>query len=53
MSSLYNPNNFEQLEIEITKIAYRQKVNVPLTQYTLYSELLSVYDLKTLIQRMT
>jgi hypothetical protein len=46
MSSLYNPNNFEKLEVEITKIAYRQKVNVPLTQYTLYSELLTVYDLK-------
>jgi len=46
MSSLYNPNNFEQLEIEITKIAYRQKVNIPLTQYTLYAELLTVYDLK-------
>jgi hypothetical protein len=41
-----NPNNFGQLEIEITKIAYRQKVNVPITQYTLYSELLNEYDLK-------
>ena len=41
-----NPNNFDQLEIEITKIAYRQKVNVPITQYTLYSELLNEYDLK-------
>jgi len=41
-----NPSNFEQLEVEITKIAYRQPENVPLTQYTLYSELLSVYDLK-------
>jgi hypothetical protein len=41
-----NPNNFEELEVEITKIAYRQKENVPLTQYTLYSELLTVYDLK-------
>jgi hypothetical protein len=39
-------NNFVQLEIEITKIAYRQEVNVPLTQYALYSELLTVYDLK-------
>jgi hypothetical protein len=46
MSSLYNPNDFENLEVEITKIAYRQKVNVPLTQYALYAELLSVYDLK-------
>jgi hypothetical protein len=41
-----NPNDFEELEVEITKIAYRQKENVPLTQYTLYSELLTVYDLK-------
>jgi hypothetical protein len=41
-----NPNNFEQLEVEITKIAYRQKVNVLLTQYALYAELLEVYDLK-------
>ena len=41
-----NPNNFEQLEVEITKIAYRQSENVPLTQYALYAELLTVYDLK-------
>ena len=41
-----NPNNFEQLEVEITKIAYRQKENVPLTQYKLYADLLDVYDLK-------
>ena len=41
-----NPNNFEQLEVEISKIAYRQSENVPLTQYILYAELLSVYDLK-------
>ena len=41
-----NPNDFEQLEVEITKIAYRQPENVPLTQYALYAELLSVYDLK-------
>jgi len=41
-----NPNDFEQLEVEITKIAYRQKVNVPLTQYALYAELLTVYELK-------
>ena len=41
-----NPNNFEQLEVEITKIAYRQKENVPLTQYALYAELLEVYELK-------
>lgn len=41
-----DPNDFEKLEIEITKIAYRQPENVPLTQYALYAELLSVYDLK-------
>lgn len=41
-----NPNDFEKLEVEITKIAYRQEENVPLTQYALYAELLSVYDLK-------
>jgi hypothetical protein len=41
-----NPNNFEQLEVEISKIAYRQPENVPLTQYALYAELLTVYDLK-------
>jgi hypothetical protein len=41
-----NPNDFEELEVEVTKIAYRQPENVPLTQYALYSELLSVYDLK-------
>ena len=41
-----NPNDFEKLEVEITKIAYRQKVNVPLTQYALYAELSTVYDLK-------
>jgi hypothetical protein len=46
MSSLYNPNDFEKLEVEITKIAYRQPENVPLTQYALYAELLTVYDLK-------
>lgn len=41
-----NPNNLEQLEVEVSKIAYRQPENVPLTQYALYAELLSVYDLK-------
>jgi hypothetical protein len=41
-----DPNDFEKLEIEITKIAYRQPENVPLTQYALYAELLSVYELK-------
>jgi hypothetical protein len=41
-----NPNDFDKLEVEITKIAYRQKVNVPLTQYALYAELLEVYELK-------
>jgi len=46
MSSLYNPNDFEKLEVEITKIAYRQQINVPLTLYALYAELLTVYDLK-------
>jgi hypothetical protein len=46
MSSLYNPNDFEKLEVEITKIAYRQPENIPLTQYALYADLLTVYDLK-------
>jgi hypothetical protein len=46
MSSLYNPNDFEKLEVEITKIAYRQEENVPLTHYKLYAYLLDVYDLK-------
>ena len=41
-----DPNDFEQLEVEVTKIAYRQPENVPLTQYALYAELLSVYELK-------
>jgi hypothetical protein len=41
-----DPNNLEQLEVEITKIVYRQKVNVPLTQYALYAQLLTVYELK-------
>ena len=41
-----DPNDFEQLEIEITKIAYRQPENVPLTQYALYTKLLDAYELK-------
>lgn len=35
--------DLNELEVEITKIAYRQPVNKPLTQYELYSQLLDEY----------
>jgi hypothetical protein len=35
--------DINELEVEITKIAYRQPVNKPLTQYELYSQLLDEY----------
>lgn len=36
-------SDINELEVEITKIAYRQPVNKPLTQYELYSQLLDEY----------
>lgn len=38
-----NLRDLNDLEVEITKIAYRQPVNKPLTQYELYSQLLDEY----------
>lgn len=50
MSSVSNLND---LETEITKIAYRQEVNKPLSQYALYSELLEVYKTKDIYSKNT
>jgi len=50
MSSVSNLND---LETAITKIAYRQQVNKPLSQYALYSELLEVYNTKDIYSKNT
>jgi hypothetical protein len=50
MSSVSNLND---LETAITKIAYRQEVNKPLSQYALYSELLEVYKIKDIYSKNT
>ena len=46
-------SNLSDLETAITKIAYRQDVNKPLSQYALYSELLEVYKTKDIYSKNT